>query len=111
MLEASRIVREGHQTTLGKAQRIKETEGAGDTRLLFKHKRWFWGIKAEATLIILGENTCPCNLLRAASSCTKCNDACSRSSGRHTAHGRVSLALGRTVSAHWNMALTDRVWS
>mmetsp|Transcript_13629 Transcript_13629/g.30120 ORF Transcript_13629/g.30120 Transcript_13629/m.30120 type:complete len:230 (-) Transcript_13629:227-916(-) len=81
MLEASRIAREGHQTTLAKPQRIKEVQGAGDTRLLFKHKRWFWGIKAEATLIILCENTCPCNLLRAASSCTKCNDACSRSSG------------------------------
>mmetsp|Transcript_10560 Transcript_10560/g.11641 ORF Transcript_10560/g.11641 Transcript_10560/m.11641 type:complete len:274 (-) Transcript_10560:32-853(-) len=109
VLEASWITREGHQTTLGKAQWIKETQRHGDTWLLCNHKRWLRCIKAKTALIVLGQDTCSCHLLSATSCCTKCNDAGSSRCGRNATHGRP-LALSGSIGAHWNMALIHSVW-
>mmetsp|Transcript_64120 Transcript_64120/g.142597 ORF Transcript_64120/g.142597 Transcript_64120/m.142597 type:complete len:291 (-) Transcript_64120:42-914(-) len=66
VLEASGVPREGHESALGEAERIKESQWHSHARLLLRDQGYLRSIEAETSLVILGQDTCPRHLLLAA---------------------------------------------
>jgi len=63
VLEAGGVARKGHETALGEAERVEESQRHSHARLLLRDDRNLWSIEPEASLIILGEDACARNLL------------------------------------------------
>mmetsp|Transcript_7201 Transcript_7201/g.16603 ORF Transcript_7201/g.16603 Transcript_7201/m.16603 type:complete len:289 (-) Transcript_7201:47-913(-) len=101
VLEASGVPREGHESALGEAERIKESQWHSHARLLLRDQGYLRSIEAETSLVILGQDTCPRHLLLAAPCCcgTKGKDTSRGNGGASDPGGGTLLGLGLAVAA------------